>query len=769
MPNLDSEFAKSFSQIAFADLRDKTPGLFERLIGFQVLDANEDQTKAVGIFGFKVGDHLVLAPVFFLSGELKGGMLYLKDQDTFVPLSEGWVSDVLGKRPRKLGDSDHSNTVADINRRSADLSPYYLAPSASEKFGSSNPDFRLRGGGIDIPAWNHGTIQPWAQSIVKAAAALLPSPGLLSLPEFLRREGPVVAVKLAAAMKNTVTAEAVLEFHTLADVLPVFRKSASAAESDAQEDRDRNSVGPYQDNESIRRAVMQRTSIWGSAPGVEVITANILSDPWTAKNFSDEDKTKLLSGEIVVRDNRTNKPRVFKTDTPRDLVSPDTSGLHDVLTSEGNFVTVLVIQTPLVAGSGRAAAGGSCVVDAAAGSGTIIPNSGLFARQTSSDALGFLDYLSENGSALSEIGENDRFVLVTPDRRGTVPMRVLRVRENADGEKILFVSDETRPHSHHADTPVLSTNNRSKYEQHNYKVRFTNRTTTIRNWGDELLVPSTAVVIKLEDLDPYCCNEISYANPDAALSRMTSRGVLEPVKIYCDGFESGYALTARGHTVDQLSKSGALRELVGSLGIPVDIASGLVDSARSGRVVRVLLEKTAVDASGRLDDPSLSPTIPSGEGSTTFGRSPANFPAPQNVPVSALRPTGNRQNLADPENDSDIHRIVNRAQQTGQREIFDAAVVGSLVKSTNATGMTEKYTVDLTKALDRIGRILFLYYQHPEAFSDRYGEEDLQKLEDSLQDVFRSMGDLVLFLKARALNQGRGRDSGQTAISENKD
>jgi transitional endoplasmic reticulum ATPase len=41
------------------------------MAGFQLVDRNEDNTKAVGVFGFQLGKQWVYAPVFFLNGDLK--------------------------------------------------------------------------------------------------------------------------------------------------------------------------------------------------------------------------------------------------------------------------------------------------------------------------------------------------------------------------------------------------------------------------------------------------------------------------------------------------------------------------------------------------------------------------------------------------------------------------------------------------------------------------------------------------------------------------
>jgi len=110
---LDSEtsFEQAFSSLAHSYLRDKAPGLLDHEIGFQLLERNEDNTRAVGIFGFKVGPSWLYAPVFFLNGDLKGHeLLYLKNQDMFCPLNEGWLNYLLSRKPPILGEEVTRNS-----------------------------------------------------------------------------------------------------------------------------------------------------------------------------------------------------------------------------------------------------------------------------------------------------------------------------------------------------------------------------------------------------------------------------------------------------------------------------------------------------------------------------------------------------------------------------------------------------------------------------------------------------------------------------------
>ena len=63
--------------------------------------------------------------------------------------------------------------------------------------------------------------------------------------------------------------------------------------------------------------------------------------------------------------------------------------------------------------------------------------------------------------------------------------------------------------------------------------------------------------------------------------------------------------------------------------------------------------------------------------------------------------------------------------------------------------MIDRYMGDLMKGMDRLARILFLFYWHQEEFEERFGADKMPEVEDGLRNAFESMGDIVLFLKQR--------------------
>jgi len=83
-------------------------------------------------------------------------------------------------------------------------------------------------------------------------------------------------------------------------------------------------------------------------------------------------------------------------------------------------------------------------------------------------------------------------------------------------------------------------------------------------------------------------------------------------------------------------------------------------------------------------------------------------------------------------------------------------MISGLIKSVRDSSLVDRYMGDLMKALDRLGRIYFLFLWHNDEFMERYGKSDLPELEDALRNSFEGLGDLVLFLRAKSVSPLEG-------------
>lgn len=88
--------------------------------------------------------------------------------------------------------------------------------------------------------------------------------------------------------------------------------------------------------------------------------------------------------------------------------------------------------------------------------------------------------------------------------------------------------------------------------------------------------------------------------------------------------------------------------------------------------------------------------------------------------------------------------------------VFEHGLVGSLVQVYDSIAMIDKYLPDMEEALDRLGRILFLFYWKPRDFEDAYGVDDMTNLENQILSNFKSFGSLTLDLLKRSKKRKHG-------------
>lgn len=90
----DVDIEKTFSDLASGFVSNKVGDLMkdQHRIGFEIVKKNEDNTRMLGVFAFKVDKELIFAPVFFLQGEIKGPLLYRCDTKQFIPATKDWAN-----------------------------------------------------------------------------------------------------------------------------------------------------------------------------------------------------------------------------------------------------------------------------------------------------------------------------------------------------------------------------------------------------------------------------------------------------------------------------------------------------------------------------------------------------------------------------------------------------------------------------------------------------------------------------------------------------
>ena len=101
--------------------------------------------------------------------------------------------------------------------------------------------------------------------------------------------------------------------------------------------------------------------------------------------------------------------------------------------------------------------------------------------------------------------------------------------------------------------------------------------------------------------------------------------------------------------------------------------------------------------------------------------------------------------------DQQAQQLAEQAAQAGQKHVFDQAAVGGLSKVYDTSSVVDSYIPNFMDSLDRLGRVLFLFYWKHDDFTSRYGSDDVVEMEDRLRSVFKQLGDLTLKLKEKAV------------------
>ena len=92
MKTQNPQIEQTLADMAYEMLQASHPDLFENMVGFQLIDADDQGSKALGMFALKLGSSYAYIPAFFLNGALKPlEILYLKNKDSMVPLSQEWI------------------------------------------------------------------------------------------------------------------------------------------------------------------------------------------------------------------------------------------------------------------------------------------------------------------------------------------------------------------------------------------------------------------------------------------------------------------------------------------------------------------------------------------------------------------------------------------------------------------------------------------------------------------------------------------------------
>lgn len=91
-------------------------------------------------------------------------------------------------------------------------------------------------------------------------------------------------------------------------------------------------------------------------------------------------------------------------------------------------------------------------------------------------------------------------------------------------------------------------------------------------------------------------------------------------------------------------------------------------------------------------------------------------------------------------------QLAEYAQMHQIPHVFDHAIFSSMAKTYDSQMFIDQYLAKIEDGVDSLGRCIFLFYWKPQDWTKMYGQDDLSEIEDKLLNAFKSAGDILLDL-----------------------
>ncbi len=700
----EASLEELFGRLAHQYLHDKAPALIPFEQGFQVVEANEEGTKALGVTGFKVHGMQLFSPMFYINGEIKGHeLLRLVDQDIWIPLKEPWLNELFRRKPMLLGEAE-----SNVGRTQS-------LPDLSDI--------------VEMPMKHASHIPQWLRPILRDITHHKPIAKSASF--LIHTINPVNHIKRASY-------GGLLSLHAMISDYPLIKSafdilhpggSAALAAEVSRRIAFRKSAA--------RRMLPYSIPLTKYANTVRFISYSVsISGTTIPSNLSDEEKETLLhKGYLVQDDRRDDEVTVLINNDEHidNLQNPSDTGFYDVMVSPNKIKKMLVLRSPDLKESQ------AVVIDTGSSTSKIMDRNDVWVTKEYPHA-DYIRFVKGLPAKLSSSGDGAVFLLRAGDEcHGPFTFRDDGIVEYCDccccvgypmaprkGNNINEKKRKHLPSVHYTRTPEGSAF-RWKEDSHVASIPADMRFLQVK--PDEDLVEVT-------DMTAYLLYPAAKRN---AVKESTYKGC-EPLKL---------AVGSNECIINGKSNSlmGGLKSLIVDYGFREKDAAALIKSAERVpmHAMKVYIKRAELYTPPIPEVPDapagmLTSRVPAGHSGTEFSTT--------NSADIGTDPPVNIDSYA-----SEDAMAAERAIQSGQKEIFDVSTLKSLYTSSDTDSLIDEHVMELVKAMTEAGDLLFQFYWKGDQFKDIYGPKSLPELEGNLKKLFEILGDVVLFLKRNRLNQ----------------
>jgi hypothetical protein len=724
----DDQIEGAFFQLAYQRLQDTLKNLIPFLVGFEIVKKNEDNTKALGVFGFRSESGQVLfVPAFFVNGKVKPlDLLYSKNNEQFYPLNEDFAEMFIKEDLLGLGEDSRENR-SDIMRDATqgDYRQMSVPPRTGRYAIASVLDY--------VKDSDNQTKEAFTDLIEKDAEFCE------SLLRFYPLEKVAEAIKLEDGDKYRKGDKASKKIDLVKVVKPSDKEEVKKLT-----DHDKQTLMTQGYVIVDDRAESQKSS-YGAVDYIKKFT-----NPTDSGFYSYVTKLGgLRYGLLIVR------PKQLQ----QDFATDDT----------------LVID-----------------LDSKEGNTYVRDHKQVFIKDQIRVQDYSMVHKMMVDPAEAKPGYSNVYILINENLKATQPFRINANFKDASGIRRISVEPYTeyyecypersgpkdRPGSVHA----LPRGNFYEHPKRADEIMLvmTKKQGDRFEYKDKMLyVPGGFKLLKINPANQSHDSSF-YAYPALGMSKKdkedqdkrkkeqeaekekylrgepgspsTLHGLLRdknifPMTVHTNGSE--YFVDINGAKKKYEDPLAAKIAMVVDLGMDQKVASELLDSLVPGFTKKghIKLAFTGDVYPQPFEEQPYT---------NEFGQQTYVGVGQENTLPTMDSYTGNptQKDLGTmPEIKGIDPRLVQQATQmaqNGQKEIFDTQMIGALAKYVSVGDKISEYLPSMIEAMDRLGRILFLLHWDTDKFKEMYGRGDLPELLELVTSVFKNVGELIVFLKRKS-------------------
>jgi hypothetical protein len=707
----DQEFESAFFQLAYDKLQSKLFNLLPYLVGFETVTKSDDNAKAVGVFGFKSqNDQVLLVPVFFINGKVKEPeLLYSKNNNQYYPLNEDFANMFLQDDVTGLG------RVSNEKRQALEQSL----------------------GGVDY----RDLVFPPRTGRISYASVI----------DYIKEEDNNVKQAAWDCMaENPDFLESMLRFYSEGEIASALVPKVAA----------------------------------------EKVAKVTVVSPKDGNKIPAEKKLEVAKKGYGIVDNRLDveKSKWGPFQYPTKFASPSESGFYSYLTHCGTLRYGLILLKPFKLTS-QLGTEDAYVIDLSAdnlGYTYQTPANSIFIREQVKVEDFSQIYKMMQDPAEGNPDFNKKYILINEKLKCSEAFTIIQNFKDQHGLRRLVVR---REHD--------LCNYSDYHDDKNNQDLKTSKPCVTRFYKEPSYDTVTVVFTKLEGESADFKGPIVYLPKGFKLLQVsTNIWVDEKINWSEDSEETREKKRQKAEEREAKLKEGkpgglycltaSLREqhifpmsvrtngseffakikdvtkkydnaLAAKIGMVIDfgldekVGEELIDSVKIDQTLNGELKLAytgdyypqMVEEAGQAGELGIPTTygIPHFNVAPTSGNTYTGDPTRRNM--AAKDEAGSQGGPG-----SAIQQAIGMAQ-AGQKQIFDTQSIAALAKYINPSDKVISYIPDFVGTVDKLGRILFMVHWDIDKFQKMYGYDELPELIELVKNVFKNLGDLIIFLKRK--------------------